>query len=55
MAEQSAQRSSPLLIAIAWIVVILPTAWGFSDTLRKALKIFTAPAASAAAQRQTEQ
>jgi hypothetical protein len=40
MAEQSVKMSSPLVIAVAWAVVVIPTAWGFSYTLASALKIF---------------
>lgn len=36
------RRSSPLMIALAWAVVVIPTAWGFSHTLANAMKIFTA-------------
>ncbi len=38
------KSSSPLLIAAAWIVVIIPAAWGLSYTVQNALKLFTAPA-----------
>jgi hypothetical protein len=34
------KRSSPLLIAAAWIIVIIPTAWGLEYTVKNALKIF---------------
>jgi len=47
MAEPSVKRSSPLLIALAWAVVVVPTAWGFSYTLANAMKIFTSPTAAA--------
>jgi hypothetical protein len=47
MADTS-KKSSPLLIAVAWIVVIVPTTWGLTYTVQNALKIFTkAPAAAA--------
>jgi hypothetical protein len=40
--------SSPLLITVAWLVVLIPTIWGFSYTAQSAMKIFNrAPAASA--------
>jgi hypothetical protein len=43
MADRNTTRkSSPLLIAAAWAIVILPTAWGLNYTLRNAMKIFTA-------------
>jgi hypothetical protein len=41
------KKSSPLLIALAWIIVIVPTAWGLDYTVKNAMKLFTAPAASA--------
>jgi hypothetical protein len=34
------KKSSPLLIAAAWIIVIIPTAWGLDYTVKNALKIF---------------
>ena len=40
------KKSSPLLIALAWLVVILPAGWGLSYTLKNAAKLF-APAPSA--------
>jgi hypothetical protein len=45
------KTSSPLLIAVAWIIVVVPTAWGLNYTVRNAMKLFTssAPAASAPA------
>ena len=46
----TAKPSSPLLIATAWLIVLLPTAWGLNYTIRNAAKIFTpAPAAAAPA------
>ncbi len=45
MAESNVvKKSSPLLIAVAWIIVIIPTAWGLDYTVKNALKIFTASA-----------
>jgi hypothetical protein len=49
MAELAAKKSSPLLIAAAWAIVIIPTAWGLNYTLRNALKIFTKPTPAATA------
>jgi hypothetical protein len=49
MAEVAAKKSSPLLIAAAWIIVIIPTAWGLNYTVKNALKIFTAPAQASTA------
>ncbi len=50
MAEQ-VRKSSPALIAAAWLVVVLPAGWGLNKTVQNALKIFTAapPAVSAPA------
>jgi hypothetical protein len=41
-------KSSPLLIAAAWLLVVLPAAWGLNYTVRNALKIFTPNAAAPA-------
>jgi hypothetical protein len=46
MANSTPAKSSPLLIAVAWAIVVLPTAWGFRYTLQNALKIFAAPTAT---------
>jgi len=43
------KKSSPLLIAAAWIIVIVPTAWGLNYTVKNAMKLFTAPTPVAAA------
>jgi hypothetical protein len=48
MAEPTAKKSSPLLIALAWLVVIIPTAWGLNYTVQNAMKIFTAPSSAPA-------
>ena len=42
------KASSPLLIAVAWLIVILPTGWGLTYTVQNALKIFTKGTAAAA-------
>jgi hypothetical protein len=44
MADVSAKKSSPFLIAAAWAIVILPTIWGLDYTVQNALKIFQKPA-----------
>jgi hypothetical protein len=48
---ESVKKSSPLLIAAAWIIVIVPTAWGLNYTVRNAMKLFTSttPATTAPA------
>jgi hypothetical protein len=43
------KKSSPVLIAFAWIIVIVPTAWGLNYTVQNAMKLFTAPTPAAAA------
>jgi hypothetical protein len=47
MADLAAKKSSSLLIAAAWAIVVIPTAWGLNYTIQNALKIFTAPAPAA--------
>ena len=39
-------KSSPILVAVAWAIVILPTAWGLTHTVQSAMKIFTSAPAS---------
>ena len=43
------KKSSPILIAFAWAIVVIPLGWGFNYTLQNAIKIFTAPSAAPAA------
>lgn len=40
MSDQPVRASSPILIAIAWLVVIVPAGWGLTYTAQNALKIF---------------
>ena len=50
MADSTAvKKSSPLLIAAAWIIVIVPTAWGLNYTVKNAMKLFTSSTPAAAA------
>jgi hypothetical protein len=46
---ETVKKSSPLLIAAAWIIVIVPTAWGLDYTVKNAMKLFTAPTPATAA------
>jgi hypothetical protein len=39
--------TSPALVAIAWLVVGVPLAWGVSQTLIRSLDLFRAPPAAA--------
>jgi hypothetical protein len=43
------KKSSPLLIAFAWLIVIIPTVWGLNYTVKNAMKLFTASAPASAA------
>jgi hypothetical protein len=43
------KKSSPLLITLAWLIVLIPTAWGLNYTVQNAMKLFTASAPAAAA------
>ncbi len=52
MAEQVVKKSSAALIAVAWLIVLVPAGWGLTYTVQNALKIFqtsAAPAATASA------
>ena len=50
MAQTNAVPSSPLLITAAWLLVLVPTAWGLTYTVQNALKLFTAAPAPATVQ-----
>jgi hypothetical protein len=41
-------RTSPLLLAAAWIVVASPLAWGVYQTVKKSIPLFQASAADEA-------
>jgi hypothetical protein len=47
MAE-SVRKSSPALVAVAWLVVLAPTLWGLTFSVQNALKLFRKPPAAAA-------
>jgi hypothetical protein len=51
MAAAGVKKSSPVLIAVAWLIVLIPTAWGLTFTVQNAMKIFHTgkPAAAATA------
>ena len=38
-------RSSPLFLTAAWLIVVIPAAWGLEHTVQSALKLFHTPAA----------
>ena len=48
MTDAIEKKSSPMLIALAWLIVVLPTMWGLSYTVQNAVKIFVRPAAAVA-------
>lgn len=52
MTEDTAKRSSPAALGLAWAIVVLPTLWGLTYTVENALKLFrnSPPPASAGAQ-----
>jgi hypothetical protein len=43
------KKSSRLLITFAWLIVIVPTAWGLNYTVQNAMKLFTASAPASVA------
>lgn len=45
----NARQSSSILIAAAWAIVVIPTAWGLNYTVQNALKIFAKSPASTVA------
>lgn len=40
-------KTSPALIAAAWLLVSIPLTWGIYNTARNAAKLFTEPPAAA--------
>ncbi len=40
MSAQPERKSSPILVAVAWLVVLVPAGWGLTYTAQNALKIF---------------
>jgi K+ transporter len=49
MASSEVKKSSPALIAVAWVIVVVPTLWGLNYTVQNALKIFAKPTTPASA------
>lgn len=39
-------KSSPVLIAIFWLIVLIPLGWGIAQSVVKSLPLFRMPAAS---------
>lgn len=46
--DAAIRKSSPALVAVAWLIVVVPTGWGLTHTVQNALKIFTRSAAPTA-------
>jgi hypothetical protein len=44
MAQETVKKSSPAAVAVAWLIVLVPTAWGLTYTVQNALKIFSTAA-----------
>jgi hypothetical protein len=42
----SEKKSSPLRIAVSWIIVLIPLGWGIMQSVVKSLPLFQMPAAS---------
>ncbi len=40
MTAETNKTSSPALIALAWLVVCIPAAWGVYNTVLNAMKLF---------------
>ena len=38
--DSHTKKSSPILIVVAWAIVVIPTGWGLDYTVQNALKIF---------------
>jgi hypothetical protein len=35
-----------LLLIVAWLVVLIPAAWGVTQTVKRSMDLFTSPAAA---------
>lgn len=46
--ESTRTRTPVLALALAWLIVLAPAAWGVTQTFKQSLKLFTAPPAPAA-------
>jgi hypothetical protein len=47
MEEVRVRKSSPVVIALAWLIVVIPAGWGLTFTVQNALKIFQTGAVDA--------
>jgi hypothetical protein len=46
--SENTKKSSPAMILLAWVLVGVPLTWGVYNTLLNSMKLFQAPAATAA-------
>jgi hypothetical protein len=42
---ESAGKTSPVIIAVMWIIVTVPLGWGVFESVKKSLPLFQAAAA----------
>ena len=43
-ASKHQTRTSPALLIVAWLIVLIPAAWGVSQTVSKSMDLFRVPA-----------
>ena len=48
-ARPTGPSGSPLLLVIAWLVVVVPAVWGVSQTVQKSMALFSGPTTAATA------
>ncbi len=48
------KKTSPVLIAVCWLLVLVPLGWGVVQSMVKSMPLFHAPGAAAAKSRRTE-
>ena len=46
--SEDTKKSSPVMILAAWVLVGVPLTWGVYNTLLNSMKLFQAPATTAA-------
>jgi hypothetical protein len=48
MTEPSSKKTSPLLVAAAWVIIAIPLGWGLYQSVVKSKPLFSAAKAPAA-------
>jgi hypothetical protein len=43
--DRSEKKSSPLIVAVSWMIVLVPMGWGVYQSVVKSLPLFQTPAA----------